>query len=119
MNINIPPDSRAWLFGVPVDHCALWSLGRWRPKCEIGDPIHFRFDGQLVARARVDEICPPGTHDTISHHGLRDLRGWKVIWSQMSFEDLRGKPAVVEQIEKDLKYRKWCRKNDALFTEGR
>lgn len=92
MNINIAPDSEDWLFAPRGDDQAcLWSLGRYPPPCEIGDTIIFRFDGAPVARAVVDQILKPGEHDTVCHNGKRFLRGYKVVWLQTSFEDMRGK----------------------------
>jgi hypothetical protein len=103
LNINIPPDSEVWLFGArDDDHACLWSF-RYPPPCEVGDPLHFRFDGRLVARARVYSILKPGDHDTFSHHGKRFLQGHKVIWLQSDFEDLRHQPEIVAQIEAEIK----------------
>lgn len=91
MNINIAPDSRDWLFADRgTDQACLWSLGRYPPPCEIGDMIVFRFDGAPVARAKVHEILKPGEHDTVCHNGKRVLRGYKVVWLQSEFKDMRG-----------------------------
>ncbi len=90
MNINIPPDSREWLFAEKdEDSCCLWSLGRFRPVADVGGELIFRFDRQPVAIAVVMAVYPPGQKDCISHHGIRSLRGWKVIWSQLQFVDIR------------------------------
>jgi hypothetical protein len=90
MNINIPPDSQAWLFGDHGDaDGAKWSF-RYPPACEVGDTIVFRFDGKAVARAKVYAILPPGTLDGPAHHGKRYLSGHKVVWFWSSFEDMRG-----------------------------
>jgi hypothetical protein len=91
MNINIPPDSREWLFAPRDDQHegALWSLGRYPPPCEIGDTIIFRFDGKAVARAKVARILKPGENDTVCHNGMRYLRGYKVVWLWATFEDKR------------------------------
>jgi hypothetical protein len=102
MNINIPPDSQDWLFAPPdPDHDgALWSF-RYPPPCEVDDSIYFRFDGQIVARARVCAILEPGHLDGFAHHGKRYLCGHKVCWLWSSFEDLRQRPDIVEQIERE------------------
>lgn len=106
MNINIPPDSERWLFaGRTLNMACLWSF-RYPPPCELGDELHFRFAGKLVARARVHLILAPGELDTFSHHGKRFLSGHKVIWLQEEFEDLRAKPHRVAEIEAELKARK-------------
>lgn len=106
MNINIPPDSQDWLFksaaSADAGDGAFWSF-RYPPPCELNDPIYFRFDGTIVARACVYMIRPPGELDGMAHHGRRYLSGHKVVWLWMSFEDLRGKPDVVATIEAKLK----------------
>lgn len=91
MNINIPANSRSWLFQPhPRDEGALWSLGRYPPACEVGEQLVFRFDGEAVARAVVHSILEPGDHDGVCHDGSRYLRGWKVVWMWSDFEDVRG-----------------------------
>jgi hypothetical protein len=107
MNINIPPDSRDWLFSSNHVSCdgASWSF-RWPPPCEPNDPIYFRFDGKIVARACVYMIRKPGELDGWAHHGKRYLRGHKVIWLWSSFEDLRQNPEIVAAIEVRLKQRR-------------
>jgi hypothetical protein len=103
MNINIPPDSQQWLFALRgSDMACLWSF-RWPPPCQLGDPLFFRFDGRIVARARVRQILPPGEHDTFCHNGRRYLTGHKVVWHQDDFEDLRNKPETVAAIERHLR----------------
>ena len=117
MNINIPPDSEQWLFSDDTrddSDVALWSF-RYPPPCEVGDPLYFRFDGAIVARATVLEIRPPGELDGPSHHGRRNLTGHKVIWLWASFEDLRQRPDVVESIETALKQRRKAR----MHTNGK
>jgi hypothetical protein len=90
MNVNIPPDSQAWLFAAhPRDEGALWSF-RYQPPVEVGGELVFRFDGEPVARARVHLILEPGDHDGPCHNGMRYLSGWKVVWQWADFEDLRG-----------------------------
>lgn len=105
MNLNIPPDSQAWLFAPrrDEDECAIWSLGRWQPPCEMGDPIYFRFDKKIVARAIVYLIIPPGEHDFITHHKKRYCTGWKIVWAWETFEDLRHQPDTVAAIERQLR----------------
>ena len=90
ININIPPDSQEWLFSpAPLDDGRLWSLGRFRPACDAGDDIFFRFDGDIVAAATVHEVYKPGLFDAVCHNGKRFLSGWKVTWMNEAFIDLR------------------------------
>lgn len=94
MNINIPPDSEAWLFQRRDgdDQACLWSF-RYPPPCEVYDWIHFRFGGLLVARARVYAILPPGERDTFAHHGKRFLSGHKTK-PRCSVASAAGRPAT-------------------------
>ena len=91
MNINIPGDSREWLFAEPADpnNGRLWSMGRYPPPVKAGDEILFRFDGDVVASAICHEVYKPGLFNTISHNGARDLRGYKCTWLNSTFVDLR------------------------------
>ena len=90
MNINIPPDSEQWLFGDHGDaDGAKWSF-KYRPPCEVGDPIIFRFGGKAVAKAIVHLILQPGELDGWAHHGKRYLSGHKVVWLWSTFTDMRG-----------------------------
>lgn len=93
MNINIPPDSQQWLFqnhDRSEGSGAIWSF-RWPPPCEIGDTLNFRFEGEIVATAIVDDIIPPGVCDGFAHHGKRYLQGHKVVWMWETFRDVREK----------------------------
>jgi hypothetical protein len=120
MNINIPPDSRDWLFSAPPTNNytgRLWSLGRFRPKCDEGDALYFRFDGKIVARAKVHYIASPGRFNGVCHNGKRELKGWKVCWLNSSFEDLRNKPAEVALREKHIKRARLRRRIEAERAE--
>jgi hypothetical protein len=119
MNINIPPDSREWLFA-PRDRfqACLWSLGRFRPKCEVGNWLLFRFDGKIVARAKVYLILRPGEHNCVAHHGLRELKGWKVVWKQTTFQDLRNQPRRIDRIEQRLRRKRRAAAKAAKVAAG-
>lgn len=90
MNITTYRESDAWLFAKrSINHRCLWSLGRYPPPVDVGDDLIFRTDGAPVARALCRRIYEPGEFDCMMHDGSRKLRGWKVLWYQPDFEDLR------------------------------
>lgn len=90
MNVTIYAESFAWLFTErEPEHPCMWSFGRHRPPVEIGDDLIFRRDGWPLARAIVRGIYKPGECDVDMHDGSRRLTGWKVLWYQGDFEDLR------------------------------
>jgi hypothetical protein len=92
MNINVPISACDHFWQEPPPgHREFWSL-RFKPRCQIGDPIRFFVDGKLVAEAVVSEIEPPGRSQCESTG--RFARGWKVFWEPQSFVDLRKPEAV-------------------------
>lgn len=109
MNITVYPDSYDWLF--QKRYLSLWAMGRWEPKCKVGDWLYFRWHGKLIARAKCSEIRRPNEGNTIKHDGERELKGWKVLWHGSTFEDLRGKPEIVVHIELELKDQRRRRKS--------
>ena len=87
MNINIPPFAREHFWKEPPpDSIEFWSF-RFKPPCNVGDKLVFRFDGVPVARAIVHEIQAPGLSACESTGKFS--RGWKVFWLPESFVDLR------------------------------
>lgn len=90
MNVTVYPESYDWLFAqrAPEHHC-VWSFGRHQPPVEIGDDLVFRVKNQPVARALCRAIFKPGEFNVPMHDGSRELKGWKTLWYQMDFEDLR------------------------------
>lgn len=90
MNVTIYAESFDWLFAQRcLEHPCLWSFGRHRPPVDIGDDLIFRRDGYPMARAIVRGIYAPGELDVDMHDGSRRLTGWKVLWYQSDFQDLR------------------------------
>lgn len=90
MNVTIYAESFAWLFAQrEPEHPCMWSFGRHRPPVDIGDDLIFRRDGWPLARSIVRGIYKPGECDVDMHDGSRRLTGWKVLWYQGDFEDLR------------------------------
>jgi hypothetical protein len=88
MNINVKPEARDHFWEAPPpDSMDFWSMGQWKPKCQIGDKIFFRFDGKVVATAIVYNITKPGQEkcDRTGNYA----NGWKVWWQNESFKDLR------------------------------
>lgn len=87
MNINVPQFARAHFWEEPPSGSAeFWSF-RFKPPCSVGDESIFRFDGVPVARATVHEIQKPGVSQCESTGKFRS--GWKIVWLNESFEDLR------------------------------
>lgn len=88
MNINVPVWARDhfWV-KPPVGAMEFWGF-RFPPPCKIGDPLFFRFDGKVVARAVVHRIEDPGQSQCESTGKFEST--WKVFWTQESFEDLRS-----------------------------
>jgi len=88
MNINVPESAREHFWEEPPpDNWEFWSF-RFKPPCEVGDEIIFRFDKEPVAKAVVAKIEPPGKSACESTG--RFSRGWKVFWTPETFIDLRG-----------------------------
>lgn len=83
VNINVPEWARAHFWAEPPEGAEeFWSF-RFPPPCKPGDPLVFRFDGRVVARAIVDRIEPPGLSECESSG--RFWRGWKVFWRPETF----------------------------------
>lgn len=90
MNVSIFPESYDWLFAPRrPEQCCVWSFGRHQPPVEIGDDLVFRDRNRPHARAICGEIYKPGELNVPMHDGSRELKGWKVLWYQSDFEDLR------------------------------
>lgn len=86
MNINVPEWARGEFWDEPPEGAwEFWSF-RFPPPCKVGDPLLFRFDGKVVARAKVAAIEPPG--QSRCEHSGRFASGWKVFWDPADFEDL-------------------------------
>lgn len=89
MNINVKPEHRDHFWDEPPDgFVEFWSFGRWKPPCKAGDPLIFRFDGAMVARAVCHVVEPPG-QSKCAHSG-RHANGWKVYWLPETFIDMRS-----------------------------
>ncbi len=87
MNINVPAWARDHFWEEPPPGSwEFWSF-RFRPPCEVGHEIVFRFDHRPVAQAIVAKIERPGESQCESTG--RFARGWKVFWKRESFVDLR------------------------------
>ena len=86
MNINVPDYARAAFWDEPPEGTMEFWAFRFKPACEGGDDLYFRFDGKIVAHATVAFIEPPGKSER-EHSGKYRLR-WKVFFYR--FEDLRA-----------------------------
>lgn len=92
MNINVPEKARLHFWEEPTPgNTEFWSF-RFPPPCKVGDPLLFRFDGEIVAKATVCLIQAPGESECESTGRFRD--GWKVFWEPESFVDLRPRRAA-------------------------
>ncbi len=90
MNITIYREAYKWLFSKHIERVeCLWSFGRYRPACEIGDDLLFRVDDVVEGRAICRQVFKPGERNCAMFDGSRLLTGWKVMWAQADFEDLR------------------------------
>lgn len=86
MNVNIPEAARDHFWEEPPPGSSeFWSF-RFRPPCEIGDQLIFKFDKKPVATAIVAKIERPG-QSSCDQTG-RFKSGWKVYWNQDSFKKL-------------------------------
>ena len=88
MNINIPASALGHFWKDPPEGSwEFWSF-RFRPLCQVGSNLVFRFDGKIVARAVVARIEKPG--ESVCETTGRFRSGWKVFWTPESFVDQRG-----------------------------
>lgn len=89
MNITIPIWAVEHFWEEPpLGHEEFWAF-RFKPRCQVGDPILFRLDGQVVARAKVARIERPG--QSRCEGTGRFANRWKVFWKPDLFKDLREK----------------------------
>lgn len=88
MNINVPQWARDHFWEEPPPGAQEFWGFRFPPPCKVGDPLLFRFDGEVVARAIVDRIEKPGESRC---DGTGRFGGtFNVFWTPESFEDVRG-----------------------------
>ncbi|MCL4501594.1 MAG: hypothetical protein M1438_07020 [Deltaproteobacteria bacterium] len=88
MNINVPSFAQAHFWEEPPEgHIEFWAF-RFKPPCQMGDDLIFRFDGQPVAKARVAFIEGPGKSKCRGTGKFE--RHWKVFWRPETFKDLRN-----------------------------
>lgn len=83
MNVPVPANAMARLFAPSapgVMDC--WTL-TFRPACEPGEVVRFRFGGRDVARA----VIVRAEQRTRRDGSLREL--WAIVWDPATFEDLR------------------------------
>lgn len=88
MNVNIPESARDhfWV-EPPAGSMEFWSF-RFKPPCQVGDQLIFRFDGKAVAIAIVAKIEKPG-QSSCDQTG-RFKSGWKVFWKPESFKKVEN-----------------------------
>jgi hypothetical protein len=92
MTIDVPVFARGHFWEEPPpDSEEFWAY-RDRPACEPGEPLLFRFDGQIVASAVCSRIEEPGASECEGTGRFKN--GWKVFWAPESFQDLR-QPSTV------------------------
>jgi hypothetical protein len=88
MNINVPLKAIDHFWNeLPIGSWEFWAF-RFPPRCKVGDPIFFRFDGVVIASAIVakierPEVCRCESSGKFWHY-------WKVFWMPETFVDLRG-----------------------------
>lgn len=88
MNINVPKWAEEHFWDEPPKgDWEFWAF-RFRPPCEVGEILYFRFDKKkIVARAKVAWIEPPG--QSKCEHSGEYKNHWKVFWQPESFVDMR------------------------------
>jgi hypothetical protein len=87
VNINISTGSYDHFWEEPpLGHMEFWAF-RFKPSCQMGEEIIFRFKGQVIAKAKVAFIEGPG-HSRCAGTGNFE-RHWKVFWHPDTFVDLR------------------------------
>lgn len=88
MNINVPESARDHFWVEPPEgSCEFWSF-RFKPPCEVGEKLTFRFDKKPVAEAVVAKVERPG--QTKCDQTGRFGSGWKVFWRPESFKKIKG-----------------------------
>lgn len=94
MNVNVPQWARGHFWEEPPKGSwEFWSF-RFKPPCNIGDELIFKFDGVPVAKATVARVERPG-QSSCEATG-RFLNGWKVFWKPETFIDLRNGPKTTK-----------------------
>lgn len=89
MNINVPEHAREHFWDEPPPGSTEFWAFPFKPRCQVGDPLYFRFDSVAVAMATVCDVEPPGLSKCASTGKYRNR--WKVFWDPESFLDLRGR----------------------------
>jgi hypothetical protein len=86
MNINVPPDARQHFWAEPPDNTKeqFWAFSRFKPPCEPGDELIFRFDGKPVASAICSRIEKPGQSNCVETGRFHN--SWKVHWLISTFK---------------------------------
>jgi len=80
----------------PLGSWEFWAF-RWPVKAKVGDPIFFYFNKQLIAKAVIALIEPPGKSEC-ERTGKYNNR-WKVFWTQESFEKVHTAKELREWLE--------------------
>lgn len=89
MNINVLESARDHFWEEPPPGATeFWSF-RFKPPCNVGDELIFRFDRVPVAKAVVYLVQAPGQSACEATGKFRG--GWKVFWLPETFVDLRWK----------------------------
>ena len=87
MIINIPDFAYLHFWEeTPPDSMEFWAF-RFKPQCQIGEEIIFKFNGQVVAKAEVAFIEMPGKSRCRGTGKFE--RHYKVFWRPETFIDLR------------------------------
>lgn len=86
-NITIPPQAWEHFWHEPAPGSMEFWAYRFKPKCNPGDLINFRYNGKVIATATVHQIEPPGTDSCATTGNFKNR--WKVYWKPETFKDLR------------------------------
>ena len=88
MNINVPDWAMDHFWEEPPEgNVEFWAF-RFKPPCKVGDPLNFRRNGAIIARAVCAKIEPPGSSECEGTGRFKNR--WKVFWTMDTFEDARS-----------------------------
>lgn len=90
MNINVPENAIGHFWEEPPEGATEFWAFRFRPPCEVGDELIFRYNKKPIATAIAAKIEPPGESSCAQTGKFKNK--WKVLWTRQSFkkvEELR------------------------------
>lgn len=85
MNVNIPETAIEHFWEENNASEEFWSF-RFKPPCEVGYDLIFRYNRKPIATAKVLRIEKPGQSKCLNTGKFGN--GWKVIWDTKTFKKL-------------------------------